>query len=60
MGMAAYGKPKYKDNVGKLIYFNKKKFILNLDFFNFDNIENPPFTEKFILEFGDPRYPDSS
>ena len=60
MGMAAYGKPKYKDNVGKLIYFNKKKFILNLDFFNFDNIENPPFTEKFILEFGDPRDPDSS
>ena len=33
MGMAAYGKPKYKDTVGKLIYFNKKKIYFKFRLF---------------------------
>ena len=59
MGMAAYAKPKYKDKVSKLISYNKKGFSLNLEYFNFDNMEYPPFTKKFISEFGKPRDPES-
>ena len=58
MGMAAYAKPKYKDKVSKLISYNKKGFSLNLEYFNFDNMEYPPFTKKFISEFGKPRDPE--
>lgn len=55
MGMAAYGKPIFKDKIYKLIFFDGKNFLLNRKFFNFDDIENPPYTKKFVLEFGKPR-----
>ncbi len=59
MGMAAYGKPRYIDKVKQLAKYENKKFLLNLDYFNFDDINKPPFTQKFISKFRDPRNPES-
>lgn len=59
MGMAAYGKPKYVKKIKKIISFSNKKLKLNKKYFNFDDINNPPFSSSFVEIFGSPRDPDN-
>lgn len=60
MGMAPYGKPKYINDVKKMIKFNKDgSYILNLDYFDFYRSLERTFSNKLIKLFGKPRDPKS-
>ncbi len=56
MGMAPFGKPRYKDNVYQLVKrYADASFRLNLDYFSFHISENTSYSPKFISLFGAPR-----
>jgi len=59
MGMAAYGNPAYKNEVGKLISFNEGYIEVNMDFFNFGLSEERMYTDRLPELFGEPRVPES-
>ncbi len=54
MGLAAFGKPIYREKVDNLITFNNGRFFLDMSFFNFTNLKKDPFSDKFIKFFGNP------
>jgi len=59
MGMAPYGKPKYKNKVMKLLkIYPDGSFALNMDYFSFHKSAEDAFGKKFIQLFGKPRPKD--
>ncbi len=54
MGLAAFGQPKYYDEVKKLITFKNGEIKLNAKYFNFDDINLNPYTNYFTQIFGQP------
>jgi carbamoyltransferase len=59
MGMAAYGRPRYADEVRKLVQmFPDGSFRLDMDYFAFHRSTNIPYSRKFLQLFGDPRPPE--
>ncbi len=60
MGMAPFGKPKYTDEVYKLIRIeNDGSFELNMDYFSFHYSPEKTFNGKFVELFGPPRDPNA-
>lgn len=60
MGMAPFGKPRYKDKVYKLMKrYADGSFRLNLDYFSFHISEHASYSGKFLQLFGKPRRPGS-
>ena len=58
MGMAPYGKPRYVDNVWKLIRQDADgSFSLDMDYFCFHHSIDKTFNHRFVELFGDPRPP---
>jgi carbamoyltransferase len=58
MGMAPFGRPRYAEDVWKLIYAGADGgFELNMDFFCFHRSTSQTFNPKFIKLFGPPRDP---
>ncbi|OGD88868.1 hypothetical protein A3I53_01585 [Candidatus Curtissbacteria bacterium RIFCSPLOWO2_02_FULL_40_13b] len=56
MGMAPYGKPRYKDAVKKLIKVSKDgSFALNMEYFTFHKSADKAYSGKFVDLFGAPR-----
>lgn len=56
MGMAPYGKPRYLNEVKKLIkLFNDGSYKLNLEYFSFQRSLDKTFSNKFVQLFGKPR-----
>lgn len=59
MGMAPYGKPRYENNVKKLIKIYPDGSIkLDMDYFTFHKSPTTSFSNKFIKLFGKPRTPE--
>lgn len=57
MGLSAYGKPRYKDKIYKIIHVNPDgSFKLNLNYFSFRESFSP-FNQNFINLFGPPKTP---
>lgn len=55
MGLAPYGKPKYKSQVDKMIHQNTDgSYRLNLDYFNYLYSDKLSFSKKFIKTFNTP------
>jgi carbamoyltransferase len=60
MGMAPYGKPKYEDEVRKVIDFGADgSFWLNMDYFSFHHSLEQTYSRKFESLFGEPRDPQA-
>jgi carbamoyltransferase len=60
MGMAPYGKPKYADNVRRLINVKDDgSFSLKMEYFKFDRSLERTYSKKFVELFGKPRDPQS-
>ena len=60
MGMAPYGRPKYINQVRKLIkIFDDGSFELNLKYFLFDRSLTKTYSSEFVKLFGRPRDPKS-
>lgn len=60
MGMAPFGKPRYVDQVHKLVEIGRDgSFELNMDYFSFHYSRDKTFNGKFIDLFGPPRDPKS-
>lgn len=60
MGMAPYGKPKYIEQVRKLInFFDDGSYALNLEYFSFHRSLSRAYSKRFIELFGKPRSPKS-
>ena len=60
MGMAAYGEPRYMDEVGKVVQVGADgSFRLNLDYFEFTHSTEQTFGRKFVALFGEPRMPSN-
>jgi carbamoyltransferase len=56
MGMAPYGKPRYVDEVWKLVRPNSDgSFSLDMDYFCFHYSTKKTYSRKFVDLFGDPR-----
>lgn len=61
MGMAPYGKPKYKDKVYELLkVFDDGSFYLNMRYFSYHYSSHAAFSRKFCDVFGKPRAPKDS
>lgn len=61
MGMAPYGKPKYKDKVYQLLrVFDDGSFYLNMRYFSYHYSSHAAFSRKFCDVFGTPRAPKDS
>jgi len=60
MGMAPYGKPRYKDKIyDNLIRVSEDgSFALNMDYFSYHYSDKKTFNKKFVSLFGDPRSPE--
>lgn len=59
MGMAAYGSPRYADEIYQIIrVVNDGSFWLDMDYFDFACQTEMPLTRKFIQKFGQPRQPE--
>lgn len=60
MGMAPYGKPRYKDKIyDNLIHVaDDGSFALNMDYFSFHYSDTQTFNNKFVDLFGEPRSPE--
>lgn len=59
MGMAPYGKPRYIDEVWKLVNLSKDgSFALNLEYFSFQYSATTTFSPRFEQLFGTPRRPE--
>src|ERR1043166_3422594 len=60
MGMAPFGKPRYVEDVYKLIrFFRDGSFELDMDYFSFHHSPDRTFNHKFTSLFGAPRDPDA-
>jgi carbamoyltransferase len=60
MGMAPYGKPRFTDDVWKLVRMGRDgSFELNLEYFSFPYSTTRTFTTRFETLFGPPRQPES-
>jgi carbamoyltransferase len=58
MGMAPYGRPRYVDEVRKLVrMFPDGSFALDMDYFAFHRSTTRPYSRKFLGLFGPPREP---
>jgi carbamoyltransferase len=58
MGMAAYGQPRYLDEVRRLVrVYDDGSFALDLDYFSFEYSTRRAFTNRFLRLFGPPRDP---
>ena len=58
MGLAAYGKPSFKQSMDKVIQRTTDgAFKLNLDYFEFHRSATRSFSEKLVDELGPPRHP---
>jgi carbamoyltransferase len=56
MGMAAYGQPRYVDDVRRLVrVYDDGSFALDLDYFAFEYSTRRAFTHRFLELFGPPR-----
>ena len=56
MGLASYGKPRFQDEVRKVIRpAEGGAFSLNLDYFDFHTSSRRSFSDKLVAEFGRPR-----
>ncbi len=56
MGMAAFGEPRYADQVRKLLRISKDgSFELDLDYFAFQYSSRSAFNSRFVDLFGEPR-----
>src|SRR3989344_3766765 len=56
MGMAPYGKPKYLNNVKRLVkLYSDGSFALNMEYFRFHKSAEYSFGPKFVELFGKPR-----
>lgn len=61
MGMAPYGKPKYKDKVYQLIkVFDDGSFFMDMKYFSYHYSASRAFSRKFSDLFGKPRAPIDS
>ncbi len=61
MGMAPYGKPKYKDKVYQLIkVFDDGSFFMDMKYFSYHYSSTTAFSKKFCKLFGTPRHPKDS
>lgn len=61
MGMAPYGKPKYKDKVYQLIkVFDDGSFFMDMKYFSYYYSASRAFSKKFSDLFGKPRHPKDS
>ncbi len=61
MGMAPYGKPKYKDDIYRLIKLHEDgSFSLNMDYFCYHHSAEKTFNSNFEKLFGEPRSPKDS
>lgn len=54
MGLAAFGNPIYKEKVERIVWFKNGSIKLNMEYFNFIDLNSAPFTKKFIETFGAP------
>src|SRR5438093_1175252 len=60
MGMAPYGRPRYVDDVRKLVrMFPDGSFSLDMDYFAFHRSTRAPYSRKFLELFGAPRPPEA-
>ena len=60
MGMAAYGSPRYGDEVRRLVEVAADgSFRLNMEYFAFHRSTRSPYTRRFLELFGAPRPPES-
>lgn len=60
MGMAPFGKPRYVDQVHKLVQIGRDgSFELNMDYFSFHYSRDKTYNRKFVDLFGPPRDPKS-
>ena len=60
MGMAAYGQPRYLDEVRRLVrVYDDGSFALDLDYFSFEYSTRRAFTNRFLRLFGPPRDPNA-
>jgi carbamoyltransferase len=60
MGMAPYGRPRYVDDVRKLVrMFPDGSFRLDMDYFAFHHSTTTPYSRKFLARFGPPRPPEA-
>src|SRR5881296_4770280 len=61
MGMAPFGRPRYVDDVWKLIQQDADgSFRLRMDYFSFHRSTHATYTERFVELFGPPRDPRSN
>ncbi|HEX68516.1 MAG TPA: hypothetical protein ENG13_05600 [bacterium] len=61
MGMAPYGKPRYREKMDKLVkVYPDASFELNLDYFAYPYSLTYPYSRKFIDLFGEPRKKEES
>jgi carbamoyltransferase len=59
MGMAPYGRPRYVEEVRKLVrMFPDGSFALDMDYFAFHRSTRLPYSRKFLALFGPPRSRD--
>lgn len=59
MGMAAFGQPRYADQVRKLLHIaSDGSFELDLDYFSFQHASERSFSSRFVSLFGEPRRPE--
>lgn len=56
MGLSAYGKPAYLEQMSKLIHIRNGGYRLNMDYFNYQYEYS--FSDRFYKEFGPPRRKD--
>ena len=60
MGMAAYGKPNYTDEVRKLLEVHDDgSFRLDMKYLSYHHELRQSFNQKFLAVFGEPRHPES-
>ena len=59
MGMAPYGRPRYLDEVWRLVRLSPDgSFALNLDYFSFHHSATRAYSDRFLDLFGPPRRPE--
>ena len=60
MGMAPYGKPRFKDKIydNLIDVAEDGSFALNMDYFSYHYSDKKTFNKKFVSLFGEPRSPE--
>ncbi|MBI2495527.1 MAG: hypothetical protein HYW10_03035, partial [Candidatus Omnitrophica bacterium] len=60
MGMAPYGKPRYRESVARILYLERDgSFWLDLDYLSYHYSDRHSFSPKFMELFGAPRVPET-